>query len=625
MKNSVFKFFMVVALSSIGMIIVIAFHCSIFRASDIPAIQPFLRVLSLGLIFLIVIFGISIPWTSCYRFDYTKPELTDKVKIDALKRVGKLPLILFIEYSLISLLWVLLLGFLSNWIGLSSNVTGVTIGINFAWALVAAASIYNISDNVTIHFIAKQQISDYPQNLREKRQQAKAIIIPVFTLILGCIYSMSLGSYVFITWANFSAIPLSMKVLFCISIGSFLISAVLLLRVWSHNMGFVFDSVISQLDQLSSSEKNLQSRIHISSVDEMSSIAGLVNLFTSGLSQNISEIKDAQNELIVLGIELRENAHESDGVAQKLSESMNIMREKSVGQSGSIEEVSGAVEQIAGNINSLDSLIIDQASSVTEASASIEQMVSNIGSINNSMNIMASQFGDLANTAREGRGRQEETAQKIAEIAENSRALQEANKVIAGIAAQTNLLAMNAAIEAAHAGDAGQGFAVVANEIRALAENASKNSKKINTVLGSVHKGISSVVDSSIASKNSFNDLAEKIGSTDALVQEFKMAIGEQQDGAQQILEALKQMNDITTQVQSGSSEMNRGNETILREVSLLKESASEIAKSILVMSAGISDVEKEARKVSSMAERTNETIGKLDEAVGSFKTELAG
>lgn len=625
MKNSVLKFWMVVVVSSIAMVFVIALHCVLFRRAEVPLIQPFLRVLGLGSGFMLVICGVSIPWASCYRFDYKKSGITDKEKIKALQRVGKLPLVFFLQYSILALLWLSLVGFLAHWIGLSSNSTGSIVALNFAWGLVAAASIYNLADNVSIHFIAAQHISEYPQDLREHRQQMKAIIIPLFTLILGSIYALSLGVYVMLTWGGFSVIPVVLKAFLGISIVFFFFSSVFLLKVWSGNMGFVFASVISQLDQLSSAEKNLQSRINIASVDEMSTIAGLVNLFTSGLSQNISEIKAAQNELIVLGNELRDNAQESSVAAQKISDSMDKMKEKSVGQTRSVQEVSGAVEQIAGNIASLDSLIIDQASSVTEASASIEEMVSSIGSINKSMNIMAQQFGELAHTAREGMGRQEETAQKIAVIAENSRALQEANKVIAGIAAQTNLLAMNAAIEAAHAGDAGRGFAVVADEIRSLAENASKNSKKINQVLGNVHKDISTVVDSSAISKQSFNELAEKIGATDALVQEFKMAIGEQQDGAHQILEALRQMNDITSHVQSGSAEMNRGNETILREVGLLKESSSEISSSIILMSSGIADVEKESHKISSMAKRTNDTIGKLEDAVGSFKTDIAG
>jgi len=214
---------------------------------------------------------------------------------------------------------------------------------------------------------------------------------------------------------------------------------------------------------------------------------------------------------------------------------------------------------------------------------------------------------------------QEITAKKITEITENSKALQEANKVIAAIAAQTNLLAMNAAIEAAHAGDAGMGFAVVADEIRKLAENSSFNSKKIKTVLADVQHGIDAVVTASQESKESFNRVAEQIGTTDSIVQEFRMAIGEQQEGANQILEALKQMNEISVQVKEGSTEMNEGSKTILREVALLHSSSSDITECVGSMSTGIDDVDKEANLVAVMAETTQTTIDQLDKAVGSF------
>ena len=372
---------------------------------------------------------------------------------------------------------------------------------------------------------------------------------------------------------------------------------------------------------MTSGEKDLSGRIMISSVDELGLISAFVNEFNGNLALSIDELKGSQKKLSGLGEELTQSAVASASAISQIASNIEAVGEKVLEQSGSVNESSSAVEEIAMNIESLDSLVKDQADSVSKASASIEEMVANISTITASFNKIASQFGSLLTATGDGKEALTGSSNRIQLIAERSNMLLEANKVIATIASQTNLLAMNAAIEAAHAGDAGRGFSVVADEIRHLAETSAIQSKKISQEIKAVQKAINDVVLASHGTEDSFNLVVTLVGETDSLVREVNAAMQEQKTGSLQILEALGSMNTITTQVRESSREMSAGNTTVLAEITRLKDSTELIKASMEQMGIGARGIDSYAKKVSELSKGTKETIETVESAVGCFRT----
>jgi methyl-accepting chemotaxis protein len=211
--------------------------------------------------------------------------------------------------------------------------------------------------------------------------------------------------------------------------------------------------------------------------------------------------------------------------------------------------------------------------------------------------------------------------QKIELIAARSASLLEANRVIATIASQTNLLAMNAAIEAAHAGDSGKGFAVVADEIRKLAETSASQSKNIKGEINQVQEAITQVVSTSRGTEQIFSRVSERIGETDALVREVRGAMNEQKEGSSQILKTLQVVNGVTVNVENGSKEMNSGNQIILSEISGIKEGSADIQQNIERIASGFKAIETSAESVSVATEKIVRHIQRMEAAVGYFKT----
>jgi methyl-accepting chemotaxis protein len=371
---------------------------------------------------------------------------------------------------------------------------------------------------------------------------------------------------------------------------------------------------------MSSDQKDLRQRITVCSVDELGTIAGMVNSFSDHLSSGIHDIKSGKDDLIHVGNRLEENASGMAASVGQMSISAEQVQEKTKNQMESVNNSSQAVQRISESIKELDESITVQTSSMNEASAAVEQMVGNITSISSVTEKMESQFKTVGESSDRGSSIQKESAERIRTIVSQSQDLQDANKVIATIAAKTNLLAMNAAIEAAHAGESGRGFAVVADEIRQLALNSTDESRKIGLELKQIVDTISHIVKDSEASTSAFIDVTNRIKETGKLVHEVNNAVREQKTGASQVINSLRMMNEHTEKVTKGSQEIDHGSSVMVKEINALKRSAEEIMTCVQEMSGGIKNINAGAQGVSESAVKTRASIQKISIIADGFQ-----
>ena len=204
----------------------------------------------------------------------------------------------------------------------------------------------------------------------------------------------------------------------------------------------------------------------------------------------------------------------------------------------------------------LDGYVQRQASAVTQSSASIEQMIANIRSVTDTLSKNAHNVDELDKASEVGRSGLSEVVADIQEIARESESLLEINAIMKGIASQTNLLSMNASIEAAHAGESGRGFAVVADEMRKLAESSGEQSKTINTVLKKIKSSIDKITKSTGTVLSKFETIDGGIKTVAEQESNILKAMEEQGQGSKEILEVISEVNQITHKVKDASREM---------------------------------------------------------------------
>lgn len=381
-------------------------------------------------------------------------------------------------------------------------------------------------------------------------------------------------------------------------------------------LAFVKQSV----EGIATGNADLTKRIDVISNDEIGDVIKGFNLFLEKLQEIVRKILGSKDNLSAVDERLQactQNVADSLGQISSSIESVNALIQE---QADSVQETAGAVNEISVNIESLEKMIQTQSDNVQQASSAVEQMIENISSVNTSVGKMISSFEQLEEHSDTGITNQSNVNKKILEIEQQSKILQEANLAIANIAAQTNLLAMNAAIEAAHAGEAGKGFSVVADEIRKLSATSSERSHSIGTQLAKVQETIKSVVSLSNETSAEFSLVTENITETSQIIAQIKNTMAEQQLGSTQIIQSLQSMNDSTTEVKVASAKMTEGNKQILTEVKKLQETTLTIKDSVGKMQAGSAIANESREMLSAISGNVTDSVKEIGEQIGLFK-----
>lgn len=397
---------------------------------------------------------------------------------------------------------------------------------------------------------------------------------------------------------------------------------IILLTVWLLTGGMLRPLKNTQLalQAIAQGEGDLTQTLQVKSKDELGQLAVNFNTFVSNLGTIIASIRDQMNNLQQLGQRLGENmTHTSSSIIQ-INSNIESAGKSFTQQHGAVDEVSATVEEIVGNITSLDRLVGEQTEHLSASASAVEQMVANMDSITRNIDISMDAFTKLNEASEQGYDRLGAVSETITKIAAQSQGLEETNGTITSIASQTNLLAMNAAIEAAHAGDAGKGFAVVADEIRKLAEDTAARSRDISAVLISLGDLIGSAVTLSSEASSSFESIRTSVTDVSTRQREIRSAVEEQTGGNKVVLESVDKLRRINTEVASGSSEMSTGSQAILKSVQILSDVTGEAQLAIREITEGTADINMAVVEVSELTKQTMVGIESVEGAIRKFK-----
>ncbi|MCL2127175.1 MAG: methyl-accepting chemotaxis protein [Treponema sp.] len=381
-------------------------------------------------------------------------------------------------------------------------------------------------------------------------------------------------------------------------------------------------SVTNTLKDISEGEGDLTRVIPEKGNDEITDLSRHFNKTLEKIRNLIVNIKQQTVMLFDTGNELASNMTQTAAAVNQITANIQNIQGQVINQSASVTETNATMEQITVNIDKLNTHVTNQSSSVSQSSSAIEQMLANVESVTQTLFKNEKNVEELMESSEIGRNSLHDVVEDIRGIAQESEGLLAINAVMNDIASQTNLLSMNAAIEAAHAGAAGKGFAVVADEIRKLAENSGEQSRTISVVLKKIKDSIDKITQSTENVLGKFETIDTGVKVVANQEGYIRNAMEEQGQGSNQILTAIGQLGEITQQVKDGSREMLSGSREVIQESKNLEIVTNEITGGMNEMAVGAEQINVAVNRVNEISARNKINIDQLVREVSRFKVE---
>jgi methyl-accepting chemotaxis protein len=408
----------------------------------------------------------------------------------------------------------------------------------------------------------------------------------------------------------------SMSILFVVLV---LIAAVIG-AIFSSDQIKQLKRINKRLGELLSGGGDLTARLSIIHFNELGELTSLINEFVNNIYRLILEVKEAAGEISGSSESLNSFINKMSGFIDDLNKSSGLASQSMGKQEDVVSNTTKIIEEMLQAIETVTNNVNIQANYIEQSSSAVTEMTSSINSIT-AITAKAHHLSDqLAELAQVGDDKVQDTINAIKDLEKASNLVNEIIEMISYLASQTDLLAMNAAIEAAHAGEYGKGFAVVADEIRNLAIKSGESSNQIVEQIKAMNTLVVKGVDLSLETGEALQKIKDDTRKNTEIITSVAGSMREQKIGAEEILSAVQSVVKATDEIKQLTSNQYKMSSVIREMMGSLVEASDKIKEAVSFQvrcSTSLFDIEKQIKEVS---DRNKTLVGRLGEAMGKFK-----
>lgn len=399
-----------------------------------------------------------------------------------------------------------------------------------------------------------------------------------------------------------------------------LVAIVVLILVFRGSLRRRFGNIHTNMERLAAGDFTVV--LKTDGRDELSAVARYVQEFVDSFSGIIANIKSIAQTVTDMRTDLVSAAQQSESSVTEIVGNIGAIADTVGDLDETIETTKEKLAAIDAAITALEGTMGEQTQAVSESSSAVEQMTASINNISNIADERRQAAQRLREASGDGQQHIDKTDANVGVIAGSVDEILQIISVINNIASQTSILAMNAAIEAAHAGEYGRGFAVVADEIRKLSDSTNRNSKQIREQLEHVVSVVGETHSMSAETKRSFGAIQDEVEATARAFDEINATMRELASGTESVMRSSAKVGDVTGTIQTEVKNVASQSHDITSSMDHVRNISSSVRTGMDEIKIGTSEINTTLAEMKRITEETYEHIGELHDSVAGFQVE---